>query len=153
MKKFWIFLIVALFAVGQLAFAWGGNSGWQQLKKEKKEPEKKAYVAPDPVPSSQPPEQRHVVTEVSYYVQFRSNDAGWYPLADGDGNEWLLKVHYAPEVKKIDDNSFEVFGNYKGKRAENDSTIPVIVHFTLSGEGEKWDVKTAKIHSIDGVEQ
>ena len=153
MNRFWIVLVIALFVFPQVALAWGGNSGWSQLKTEKKEPEKKAYVAPDPVPSSQPPEQRHVVTEVSYYVQFRSNDEGWYPLKDANGDEWLLKVKYAPEVKKIDDNKFEVFGNYQGKKAKGDTTTPVIVHFTLTGADEKWDVETAEIHSIDGVEQ
>lgn len=152
MGKTWIALFVtALLCLPQAAVAWGGGGGGGGAS-PRFTTTKKTYTGPrTPAP---PPEQRHVVSSVSYYVQFKSNEEGWFPIADprAEDRELLLKASYAPEVKKISDTKFEVFGNFKGKVEGQEETVPVVVHFWLEGKDEKWKVKKTQLHSVNGSE-
>lgn len=138
------------FLVPQAALAWGGGSSSGSSVRHTNPPKK---TNPAPLPPAQPPEHRHVVSAVSYYVQFHSED-GWFPLADPrqEGRKWLTKVAYAPEVKKLSDTQFEVFGNFKGHidGEEAAAEVPAVVHFMLEGQGENWKVTSADLYSVSG---
>lgn len=135
-----------------VALAWGGGSSSSGSRVRKSSPPPKKTYTPPPVPA-QPPEQRHVVSSVSYYVQFRSLD-GWFPIEDPRVEErtWLCKVAYAPNVKKISDTKFEVLGNFKGKLEDQEETVPVVIKFILEGKDENWKVKKKSLHSVNGSE-
>lgn len=155
MNKTLISLFVAcLLMLPQAALAWGGGSS-SSGSRVKKAPAKPVYQPMAPLPASQPPEHRHVVSAVSYHVQFRSQE-GWFVVEDPRqaDTEWMSKVTYAPEVKKISDTQYEVFGNFEGKPEgqEGDELVPLVVHFTLEGKDENWKVKQTKLHSVNGTE-
>lgn len=145
-----ILVLISLFLIPGTAMAWGGKGGWHQLQdKEEEKKAEKTYSAP--APAAQPPEHRHVVSAVSYYTQFRSS-GGYYYLDGPDGQTWFLKVAYAPRVEKIDDNTYQVFGNFKGRQGQSGPMTPVVVKFDLTGAEQTWTVKGARIHSVDGSE-
>lgn len=153
MKFRWIcYLAVILLLVPQVATAWGGGSsgGGRRIKKVKP----KRTFAPPPVPPTVSPEHRHVVSSVSYYVQFRSRD-GFFPVPDPDNGdkEWLLKVAQAPTVNKISATKYQVLGAFEGVTEEGQTPVPVVVDFTLNGKDESWAVKKVKLHSVNGTER
>ena len=146
-----VLLICCLLVFPQAAVAWGGGGSSAGGSRLRKSPPRKRYTPP-PVPA-QDPAQRHVVSSVSYYVQFKSQD-GWFPMEDPrvEDRQWLLKVAQAPVVKKLSATKYEVLGNFEGKVEGGEDLVPAIVRFTLEGAGEKWKVRKTKLYSVNGTE-